>query len=93
MQDKKYRGHLELPNGTVVDLVNDDQVTIKDTAQSILKGTCRFAAASATDPSLLIYHPSFESGKVAIGWIATGVSQPMTNAAFLEQRHLQRQAA
>lgn len=40
LQEKKYRGHVELPNATVVELQNDDPTIVKDTVQSILKGGC-----------------------------------------------------
>jgi hypothetical protein len=94
MQGKSYRGHVELTNGTVIDLVNNEQGIVKDTVQSILKGGCRFdVAGSQEEPALLIYHPSFDVGKTVLGWIAPGVTEPMTNEAFLAQRHLQRQAA
>jgi hypothetical protein len=94
MQEKKYRCHLELPSATFIELVNDDQSILKEVVQNVLKGSVRFeAAGTANEPSTLIYHPSFEGGKKIIGWIAPGVVTPMTNEAFLESRHLAKQAA
>jgi hypothetical protein len=95
MLNKKYRGHVELVNGTFIDALNDDREILKDIVQATLKGGCRFDVADtkAQDPVLLIYHPSWESGKTPLGWIATGVNEPMTNKIFFEQRHLVPQAA
>jgi hypothetical protein len=93
MQNKKYRGHVELVNGTFIDLVNDEEGVLKESVQAVLKGGCRFeVAGSPTEPAQLIYHQSWEGGRTPIGWIATGVTQPMTNKEFFEQRGMKQAA-
>jgi hypothetical protein len=100
MQPKAYRGHLELPNRTIIDLVNsnDDQPLaqslLKQSTEAILKGGCKFEnTGTPEEPIILVYHPTFEGGKTPLGWIAQGVTQPMTNVDFFKLHHLQRQAA
>jgi hypothetical protein len=83
---EKYRGHLELANGITVELVGGDNAEIvKDTVQATLKGGCRFELAQTPKvDAQLVYHPSFEGGRKILGWIATGVIEPMTNLEFID---------
>jgi len=92
MQNKKFRGHIELANGTFVDLVNDDEPIVRETVQAVLKGGCRFeTVGTTTEPGVLVYHASWEGGRTPIGWIAPGIAEPMSTKAFLTER-LQRAA-
>lgn len=92
LQEKKYRGHVELPNATVVELQNDDPTIVKDTVQSILKGGCRFEPVREPANAFVIYHPTFEGGKTPLGWIAPSINQPMSNSEFLERHGLPKAA-
>jgi hypothetical protein len=83
---KQYALHLELPNShTVIDVVGDDQGIAKETCQAIMKGGCRFEPFG--NNSTLIYHPTVDAGKKAIGWLNTfEVPTHLSNKAWVERR-------
>ena len=66
---KHYSARLELPhNHITIDLMGDDLSIVKETVQAVMKGGCRFEPFGS---STLIYHPTVDGGKTALGWVAT----------------------
>jgi hypothetical protein len=86
---KQYTAHIELPqNHMLYDLVGDDANAIKDGCNRILGGGCRFENFG-TGTGNLIFHPSVDAGKKAVGWIGTiDVPAYMSNKAWVERREL-----
>jgi len=83
---KHYSLRLELPNNhTVIDVVGDDLSIVKETCQAIMKGGCRFEPFGSG--STLIYHPTVDGGKKAIGWLNSfEVPTHLSNKAWIERR-------
>jgi hypothetical protein len=88
---KQFFARIETPNGVEVNLTGDDQAILKETVQTLLKGGCRFEPAGQTDnPGLLVYHPTFQGGKMPLGWIAPiEVPKYMSVKVIAESRRLQ----
>jgi hypothetical protein len=89
---KQYTGRLNLPNHTIVNLEGAEQGVLKETAQAILKGGCRFEPTGPTGGTLIVYHPTFDAGKTPIGWIS-GFDVPETMSVLNTVAQFERQAA
>ena len=85
---KHYSARLELPhNHITIDLMGDDLSIVKETVQAVMKGGCRFEPFGS---STLIYHPTVDGGKTALGWVATvDVPAHMSNKNLIASRELQ----
>jgi hypothetical protein len=67
---KQYSARLNLPNHSVVDIVGDDANIVKENVQALMKGGCRFEPlTSSPGTGTLIFHPTLDGGKKALGWI------------------------
>ena len=86
---KHYEAHLELPqNHILIDLAGDDLSIVKDTCQAIMKGGCRFDTFGAG--SILIYHPTVDGGKRALGWLNTlDLPAYLSNKNLIGRREMQ----
>lgn len=88
---KQYRAHLEsvAPKPFIAELIGDDLEVMKDKVRVLLGGSPAFEAAQSTvgTPGLtLIYHPQFNGGEVALGWIsAFEVPEHMTVKSNLDR--------
>jgi hypothetical protein len=85
---KQYTARLELPNNRIViDLCGDDLGIVKENVQTLMKGGCTFTPFGT---GTLIFHPTVDGGKKALGWLATmDIPAHMSNKAWIERRNLQ----
>jgi hypothetical protein len=95
---KNYRCHVQLGPNRIWEGEGDDLNTLKEDVNRMLNGGANFVPAQTTAGGQglhFIYHPSFEHGKMSLGWISPlEVPESMSARAAIERRlHLQRTAA
>jgi hypothetical protein len=95
---KNYRCHVQLGPNRIWEGEGDDLNTLKEDVNRMLNGGVTYTPAQTAAGSQglqLIFHASFEQGKMSLGWISPfEVPETMSARATIEHRlHLQRAAA
>jgi hypothetical protein len=80
---KQYQIRLRLPHNILLEATGDDLNQLKETAQAVMKGGCRFEPFGSTN-GVLIYHPNIDGGKTDFGMIgAWDVPEKWSNRALM----------
>lgn len=84
----QYSARIELPNHLTADLACENFALLKESAQRMLNGGARFEPSTpAPGQTCQVFHPSYDTGRTAIGWIAAiEVPEHLSNKTVIERR-------